>query len=157
MPALPGVAASLAHRNADEPYRQAVTLMRERVRAIWQGGPSRYLDATGADRRPSDHRDIAGGAGRALRPWRRSSRRDPACRDLRLPLATLDIRDHSSRHETALAAVFRLTDVEPDYAALDEGAKLALLEREIANPRPLVPFHLDELDDEPRRFWRHSG
>ena len=37
--------------------------------------------------------------------------------------ARLDIRDHAKRHETALAEVFALTGVEPDYAALPEAEK----------------------------------
>ena len=149
-PMFPEVAASLAHRNADEPYRQAVTLMRERVLAIWRGDANRYLDAAEliADLRVVEESLESQGEHYAL-----GGDLHDVVRHVEIfgfHLATLDIRDHSSRHEAALAAVFRLTDVEPDYAALDEGAKLALLEREIANPRPLVPFHLDELDDVPR-------
>ncbi len=55
-----------------------------------------------------------------------------------LHLATLDIRQHSRVHEAAAAELLRLSGVAPDYACLDEEAKVALLSRELTSPRPLV-------------------
>ncbi len=59
-------------------------------------------------------------------------------------LARLDIREHKEKYLGALSAV--LADQGTDWAALDEAAKIALLEREIAGRRPLVPAtpHFDE-------------
>ncbi len=54
-------------------------------------------------------------------------------------LAAIDIRQHSGRHADALAELFKLAGACDDYAALDEPAKLALLERELAHARPLAP------------------
>ena len=56
-----------------------------------------------------------------------------------LHLATLDVRQHSERHAAALAEVLAQAGVCPDYRALDEGARVALLSRALEDPRPLVP------------------
>lgn len=56
-----------------------------------------------------------------------------------LHVATLDVRQHSERHESALAELFALTGVCADYRALDEAARVALLSSELESPRPLVP------------------
>lgn len=59
-----------------------------------------------------------------------------------LHLATLDIRQHSERHEAALHEVFLHAGVCADYGGLDEPAKTAVLTRELQNPRPLIPTRL---------------
>ena len=53
-------------------------------------------------------------------------------------LAALDLRQHSAVHEAAVADLLKRADVEPDYAALDEADKTALLTRELKNPRPFI-------------------
>ena len=56
-------------------------------------------------------------------------------------LATVDLRQSSDRHEEALSELFAVSGVEPDYAALDEEAKQALLLRTLSDARPLrLPF-----------------
>jgi phosphoenolpyruvate carboxylase len=65
-------------------------------------------------------------------------------------LATLDVRQHSGVLESAVAEALRLGGVEADYSSLEEGARAALLARELANPRPLLPTGRalpDGLDD----------
>ncbi|MFI4853896.1 MAG: phosphoenolpyruvate carboxylase, partial [Phycisphaerales bacterium JB065] len=57
-----------------------------------------------------------------------------------LHLATLDIRQHSKVHEAALAELLKLAGVTEDYSALEESAKVELLRRELAQPRPLRPY-----------------
>jgi phosphoenolpyruvate carboxylase len=59
-----------------------------------------------------------------------------------LHMATLDIRQHSERHSAALAEVLAYAGVCDDYAALDEKARVELLSREVASPRPLIPTRL---------------
>jgi phosphoenolpyruvate carboxylase len=56
-----------------------------------------------------------------------------------LRLATLDVRQHSAVHEDAVADLLAIAGVEPGYASLDEPARLAILRRELACPRPLRP------------------
>jgi phosphoenolpyruvate carboxylase len=59
-------------------------------------------------------------------------------------LAKLDIRQHSGRHNDALAEVFgRLKVIEGHYSGLSEELKIRLLSQEAVNPRPLIPHLLD--------------
>ena len=52
-------------------------------------------------------------------------------------LAALDLRQNSDVHERVVAELLKVAGVEPDYAALDEHARMALLRRELASNRPL--------------------
>ncbi len=52
-------------------------------------------------------------------------------------LATLDLRQSSDQHELVVAELLRVARVEPDYAALDEAARRALLLRLLDDARPL--------------------
>ncbi len=58
-------------------------------------------------------------------------------------LAGLEARQHSGKHASALTEIFRRFDICPDFMALSEEEKYALLEIECANPRPLLPHKLD--------------
>lgn len=57
-------------------------------------------------------------------------------------LAALDIRQHSDEHEKAVGELLQAAGALPpgvsSYADLPEAEKVALLERELQNPRPLV-------------------
>ncbi len=52
-------------------------------------------------------------------------------------LATLDMRQNSAIHERVVAELLNAAGVEPDYLALDEEARVALLRQELASNRPL--------------------
>ncbi|MBK9360785.1 MAG: phosphoenolpyruvate carboxylase [Rubrivivax sp.] len=52
-------------------------------------------------------------------------------------LATLDLRQSSDRHEAVVAELLRVARIEPDYAALDEAARRALLLRLLRDARGL--------------------
>ncbi len=54
-------------------------------------------------------------------------------------LATLDVRQHSSRHTAALAEILKRAGVHGDYASLPEEERIRLLERELEGERPLIP------------------
>jgi phosphoenolpyruvate carboxylase len=125
--------------NADEPYRQAITLMRERVRAARSGVAGAYtnsvqlladLRAIEALLRDNHHNLILSGE---LRDTVR------IVDVFGFHFARLDIRDHAARHERAIAETLAITGVETDYRSLSEEERVALLTREIADPRPLVP------------------
>ena len=60
-----------------------------------------------------------------------------------LHMATLDIRQHSKRHTSALQEILAAAGVCDDYAALDERARTALLSRELDGRRPLIPARLE--------------
>jgi phosphoenolpyruvate carboxylase len=155
----PALAADLARRNATEPYRQVLTLIRERLRATRAAMTEQASTVDPVDAYPEPAAFIAD-----LHVIERSllAQREPliAAGDLRdvirqaevfgFHFATLDVRDHARRHETALADVFASTGVEPAYRDLPEAERQRLLAREIANPRPLVPPDLAELSPEGR-------
>jgi phosphoenolpyruvate carboxylase len=134
----PELAEELQHRNADELYRQAITLMRERVRVGRHDLPNGYVLAselladlqTVADSLSAQgERHVLGGD------------LHDVIRHVEVfgfHLAAMDVRDHSSKHGAALAELLRRTGIERDYVALDEAAKCALIERELADPRPIL-------------------
>ncbi|MEO8509204.1 MAG: phosphoenolpyruvate carboxylase, partial [Betaproteobacteria bacterium] len=57
-------------------------------------------------------------------------------------LASLDLRQNADVHEVVVADLLARAGVEPDYLALPEALKVALLARELATPRPLHSPHL---------------
>ena len=57
-------------------------------------------------------------------------------------MLTLDLRQHSARHASALDEILRWAGVCPDYASLSPEARLDVLAREIDGTRPLIPTHL---------------
>ena len=54
-------------------------------------------------------------------------------------LMTLDIRQHSKVHEQAVEELLSLAGVTENYAELPEAKKCLILEKELQNPRPLLP------------------
>ncbi|MBY0468319.1 MAG: phosphoenolpyruvate carboxylase, partial [Burkholderiaceae bacterium] len=52
-------------------------------------------------------------------------------------LATVDLRQSSDKHEAVLAELMRVAKIEPDYSALDEAAKRAVLLQLLNDARPL--------------------
>ena len=62
-------------------------------------------------------------------------------------LARLDLRQNSDVHARCVADLFKMAGVEADYEALDEDARVALLRRELANPRPLTGAQLDHNEE----------
>lgn len=57
-------------------------------------------------------------------------------------LASVDLRQSSDVHEAVVAELFARAGAIPDYAALGEAQKCALLAAELAQPRPLRSPHL---------------
>jgi phosphoenolpyruvate carboxylase len=146
----PDLAEELASINAGEPYRQAVALMRERLRATRDRRDHAYASASEliADLLLVEQSLIAQSAGMIAGGFLHDVIR--LVEVFGFTFATLDIRDHAKRHETALHHVFAITGVEQDYAGLDEAARCELLLGEIASRRPLVPIDLDTLQDDAR-------
>lgn len=58
-------------------------------------------------------------------------------------LAPIDLRQDAGEHERVVAELLARAGVESDYAGLDEAARVALLARELAGPRPLRSPHLE--------------
>ncbi len=157
----PALATTLARINHGEPYRQAVTLMRERVRAAQQRLPGGYVSA-------SELLEDLSLIDASLRAQRAALIAQGDLRDLirvvqvfGFHFARLDIRDHAKRYAHALDEVFAATATTPTFAAIDETEKQRLLTREIANPRPLIPGDLGAYSPQTRevietfRMLRH--
>jgi len=135
----PDLAKELAFRNSDEPYRQALTLMRERLVSRRTGHAGAYRAALELIK---DLRLVRQALLDQGEPLIAAGDLHDVIRQVEVfgfQFARLDIREHSQRHETAVTEILAATGMEPDYAALDEDARVALLEREIGNPRPLIP------------------
>lgn len=59
-----------------------------------------------------------------------------------LHLMSLDIRQHSGRHEQAMAEILQAASVHHDYLSLSPAQRFDLLAKELESRRPLIPAHL---------------
>ncbi len=139
---------SSAHRQ-DEPYRQALIGVYARLAAtmLTLAGaepvrrPEVTLQAYSSPREFRDDLDIiafslATHASQALAGGRLSQLRY-AIDIFGLRLASLDLRQNSDVHEVVVGELLAKAAVCADYLQLDEAARVALLLKELANPRPL--------------------
>ncbi len=138
----PELAADIERRHPDEPYRRALTLMAAAL------GATRRNEAEGY----AGPGELLEDLGRLERSLHDQGQRLLASGDLRdlirqaevfgFHFARLDIREHADRHRGAVGEVLARAGVAEGYEELDEAARLSLLEREIADPRPLIPRDL---------------
>jgi phosphoenolpyruvate carboxylase len=136
------------HRQ-DEPYRRAVTGMYARLAATlkeFTGGDAArhavppqnpYLRAEDllADLRTIRDSLLAHHGGALVQ-----QRLKPLIRAVEVfgfHLATVDLRQNSEQHEEVIAELLAVARVEPDYRALDEAGKQAVLLRLLSDARPL--------------------
>lgn len=139
---------------ADEPYRRAITGIYARLAATYRiltgHNPSRpakleadpYPDpqALRADLVAIAHSLQGDGAG-MMATGGALGRLIRAVETFGFHLATLDLRQNSDVHERVVAELLAKAGVEDDYPALDEQARVALLQRELKTLRPLsTPF-----------------
>jgi phosphoenolpyruvate carboxylase len=146
----PELAAELISKNGDELYRQLLTFFRERVAATRLGVEGGYSSPRELIR---DLRAIERALIEQGEPLITGGDLHDLIRQVEVfgfHFARLDLRDHSRRHERALEEIFRLTGVQDDYGSLAEEDRTTLLSREIADPRPLIPFDLSSLTPEAR-------
>ena len=140
----------------DEPYRRALSGIYARLAATYElltgGTPARPAHISGApypgpDAFNADLRTIARAlastGGETLASSGALGRLIRAVRTFGFHLATLDLRQNSALHARTVAELLARADVEADYEALDEEARIALLRRELASPRPLGVPHAD--------------
>ena len=134
----------------DEPYRRALTGIYARLAATYrtQVGqepprPAR-LDGAAYDSPADFRRDLvtvaqglASEGNGALATGGALGRLIRAVETFGFHLATLDMRQNSDVHQRVVAELLQKAGVEPDYAGLDENARVALLRRELACNRPL--------------------
>ncbi|MCL4687817.1 MAG: phosphoenolpyruvate carboxylase [Burkholderiales bacterium] len=137
----------------DEPYRRALTgvfarlaatatalgLRREHRTAVGEAPPYPDAAAFADDLDVIDTSLRAGGSPLLAEGRLRRLRR--AARIFGFHLATVDLRQNADVHEQVVAELLREARVAPDYLALGEPARQALLRAELATPRPLrSPF-----------------
>ena len=149
--ALADASGDLAEARADEPYRRALSGVYARLAATHlaltgkpaarsstlAGEPYANCDAFRGDLIAIAH-GLAAERGGALASAGALGRLIRAVETFGFHLATLDMRQNSAVHARVVADLLKGAGVEADYAALDEPARIALLRRELASPRPLV-------------------
>ena len=159
--ALPDTAKLVKVRNEFEAYRQKCTYVRERLlltikhttqyQPAWaMNGVARLDDDIAWYHRAQGLLNDLRVMDRSLRANAGASLADGELHDLirlvevfGLHMATLDIRQHSSRHTSALQEILAAAGVCADYAALDEQARTALLSAELQGRRPLIPARIE--------------
>jgi phosphoenolpyruvate carboxylase len=154
----PELTELLQKRNPDEIYRQKCTYIREKLsRTIdyaehtvpnWRGEALPIEHATRYALRAELLADLLV-MQHSLQEYGGAAIASGALHDLirqvdvfGLHMATLDIRQHSERHTSALAEIFRHAHVCEDYQQLSESERVALLASEIWGTRPLIPLRL---------------
>jgi phosphoenolpyruvate carboxylase len=133
-----------------EPYRLALIGLRDRVlNAQKTEKPDMLLDPAVPEFAPLKTRDVSellDLISESLSTHRAALLAEGELQRLRqqvtlfgLSVARLDVRQHSMRHETAMTEILKAVNVSPDYSALTEEEKLALLEKVLATPAPKLP------------------
>lgn len=132
--------AGYENDESTEPFRDLVARMRERLERANSGaapsGPRCASDVYLADLAALEASLSTAGARREAAAFVRPQRY--RAQATRFHLAALDVREHSSAHERALTDLFARAGVCPDYMALNERERVALLLHELDEPRPLV-------------------
>jgi phosphoenolpyruvate carboxylase len=138
----PELASRLAARVPEEPYRHAVSYVRERLSAAAQGAPGGYesTQALLEDLRLIERSLLAGGQEFIAR----GDLRQVICQVqvFGLHLARLEVREHAQAHRQALSEIYRELEICRDYHALGEERRIALLADSIASRRPLIPAEI---------------
>ena len=144
----PEEAARLQRRNPEEPYRRFFSLLVARVRATRVGEADGYESPLEllADLRLAQ-RSLQTGQGQFVA----ATQLHDTIRQVEVfgfHFARLDIREHAGRHGAAIAEVLSALGVHEAYASLAPAERSALLVREIAQRRPLIPSDLSGLSAE---------
>ncbi|MDP2710837.1 MAG: phosphoenolpyruvate carboxylase [Solirubrobacteraceae bacterium] len=138
----PDVAAAALDRSPEEPYRRLFKLLAARVRATRKSEPGAY-------RRPAELLAELRVAERALRQQNATFVAEDALRDVirtvevfGFHFALLDVREHADIHRAAIGEILGNLGVQDGYGELPEAERIALLAREIADRRPLIPLDI---------------
>jgi phosphoenolpyruvate carboxylase len=135
----PALRAYLLERNPEEPYRRLFKLLAGRVRATRKGTDGAYHRSQEliADLRTAE---------RALRGQQAGFVAADALRDVirqvevfGFHFARLDVREHADVHRAAIDEILGTLGVQEAYAQLPAADRHAVLVREIADRRPLIP------------------
>ena len=158
--ALAEASGDTAETRADEPYRRAIAGLYARLCATHvaligkepprpgklSGAPYRDPAEFRADLAALAHGLMLEGDG-PLASGGKLGRLIRAVDTFGFHLATLDMRQNSAVHERVVAELLARAGVTPDYAALDEEARITLLRHELESPRPLTSPYADYSDE----------
>jgi phosphoenolpyruvate carboxylase len=143
----PELAERLADLNREEPYRRALTFMRERIRDTQTHAAGAYAD-------PAELLEDLRRVEESLRQGQGALTAGSDLRDVirqvevfGFHFARLDIREHALVHRRALAEVYGSLGVCEDYQALPEEERIGLLQAQIADRRPLIPTDVDRFSE----------
>jgi phosphoenolpyruvate carboxylase len=149
----PALARTLAAVNPEEPYRRALSFVRERVHATRETGEA-------AEPGYRDPDELLTDLGRIERALRSGSGGLTAAADLAdfirrvevfgFHYARLDIREHAKVHRAALHEIYAQLGVCANYSELPEEQRVALLASQIADHRPLIPADIDGFSEATR-------
>ena len=130
--------ADTRHRYRYEPFRLKIAYMLERLNQF-NADPagSRYTISQFQDDLALLQNSLADSGLGALSAYQSLSDLIIRSQVFGFHLAALDIRQHSRVHAAVIAELLRLSGVCGNYPTLEESEKVALLEKELANPRPL--------------------
>ncbi len=127
-----------------EPYRQMLTVMTSRLRSTLRtpGSDQVYRNA---EELIFDleliRKSLTENSGERIA----QAALDPLIWQVRVfgfHLATLDVREHSSKHRAALEEILKDVDlISRPFNEMSEEERCALLSREIINPRPFIPWN----------------
>jgi phosphoenolpyruvate carboxylase len=133
---LPSVAESATDRYPDEPYRQKLKLMRERVDRVDDVRPGGY----------TDHGELIGDLEILAESLRANGAEkvadtylSPLIRQVDtfgFALASLDLRDHQENHTLAISEALESEDV--DYRSMDEDERVEFLTDAILQDEPVI-------------------
>ncbi len=138
----PQAAAALERRNGREPFRRALSLVLERLRATRAGAAGGY---GGHRELLADLQCLSDGLRDAGAPYVADGELRDLVRCVQVfgfHFARLDVREHAGRHRAALDEMFAELGVHAGYGAAPEADRVELLARLIADHRPVVPIDL---------------
>jgi phosphoenolpyruvate carboxylase len=139
--------AALRERYPFEPYRLLLAGLRTKVlEARNAEGPQTLLTEGGTALKTSDVSLVLDVISESLSTHRAALLAEGELHRLRqqvtlfgLSVARLDVRQHSGRHESAMKEILQALDFCPDYSALSEPEREALLIKVLASPAPKLP------------------
>lgn len=154
---MPAVHHRFSRLSANEAYRQKAAYIHQRLvntrnRISERAAPQPGLDYAESADLLEDlavmYRSLRGARGELIADgmMKRLIRRVAA---FGFRLATMDIREHSTKHHAAVADLYARLG-ETGYLELDRDSRLERLDRELSGPRPLAPL-VTVLDGESKR------
>jgi phosphoenolpyruvate carboxylase len=146
----PELAERLTGLNPEEPYRRALTFMRERVRATQARADGAYAEP---EELLADLRCVEASLCQGQGALTAGSDLRDVIRQVEVfgfHFARLDIREHAAVHRRALAEIYGALRVCEDYEGLPEEDRVALLQAQIADRRPLIPTDIDRFSEPTR-------